>query len=110
MGLGALEWGSQAVAGLLKLHGVSWLVGGAMQALAAAYFTRVVARSMADYLALSLGVPEAELGNLKLEMPLLVAKAVAQEKLDWPQFGQQARQWLKQQAHQMAIGPQVNPT
>lgn len=27
MGLGALEWGSQAVAGLLKLHGVSWLVG-----------------------------------------------------------------------------------
>jgi len=98
------------VAGLLKLHGVSWLVGGAMQALAAAYFTRVVARSMADYLALSLGVPEAELGNLKLEMPLLVAKAVAQEKLDWPQFGQQARQWLKQQAHQMAIGPQVNPT
>ena len=110
MGLGALEWGSQAVAGLLKLHGVSWLVGGAMQALAAAYFTRVVARSMADYLALSLGVPEAELGNLKLEMPLLVAKAVAQEKLDWPQFGQQARQWLKQQVHQMAIGPQVNPT
>jgi len=55
-------------------------------------------------------VPEAELGNLKLEMPLLVAKAVAQEKLDWHQFGEQARQWLKQQAHQIASGAQVNPT
>ena len=36
LSLGALEWGSQALAGLLKLHGATWLVGGALQALAAA--------------------------------------------------------------------------
>ena len=96
LGLGALEWGSQALASLLKLHGATWMVGGAMQALAAAYFTRVVARSMADYLALAAGVPEHELVALRQKLPLLVAAAVEQERLDWPRFATQARQWLAQ--------------
>ena len=97
LGLGALEWGSQALAGVLKLHGATWLVGGAMQALAAAYFTRVVARAMADYLALAAGVPSAELPALKHKLPLLVATAVEQERLDWPAFAEQARDWISQQ-------------
>ena len=96
LGLGALEWGSQAMAGVLKLHGATWMVGGALQALAAAYFTRVVARSMADYLALAAGVPDSELPSLKQKLPLLVAAAVEQERLDWPGFAAQARQWLAQ--------------
>ena len=73
------------------------MVGGALQALAAAYFTRVVARSMADYLALAAGVPDSELPSLKQKLPLLVASAVEQERLDWPGFATQARQWLAQQ-------------
>ena len=97
LGLGALEWGSQALAGVLKLHGATWVVGGAMQALAAAYFTRVVARAMADYLALAAGVPSAELPALKHKLPLLVATAVEQERLDWPAFAEQARDWITQQ-------------
>ena len=97
LGLGALEWGSQALAGALKLHGATWMVGGAMQALAAAYFTRVVARAMADYLALAAGVPSAELPALKHKLPLLVATAVEQERLDWPAFAEQAREWITQQ-------------
>lgn len=97
LGLGALEWGSQALAGVLKLHGATWMVGGALQALAAAYFTRVVARSMADYLALAAGVPSSELPALKQKLPLLVATAVEQERLDWPAFAEQARDWFAQQ-------------
>lgn len=97
LGLGALEWGSQALAGVLKLHGATWMVGGVMQALAAAYFTRVVARAMADYLALAAGVPSAELPALKHKLPLLVATAVEQERLDWPAFAEQARDWITQQ-------------
>ena len=97
LGLGALEWGSQALAGVLKLHGSTWMVGGVMQALAAAYFTRVVARAMADYLALAAGVPSAELPALKHKLPLLVATAVEQERLDWPAFAEQARDWITQQ-------------
>ena len=96
LSLGALEWGSQALAGLLKLHGATWLVGGALQALAAAYFTRVLARAMADYLALAAGVPDAELTQLKARLPLIVAEAAEQERLDWNGFAEQASSWLRQ--------------
>lgn len=103
LGLGALEWGSHALAGLLKMHGSSWLMGGGLQALSAAYLTRVVARSMADYLALTVGVPPGGLPRLKAELPLLVAKAADQEKLNWPDFAQQACKWLKQQTKNKSI-------
>ena len=96
LSLGALEWGSQALAGLLKLHGATWLVGGALQALAAAYFTRVLARAMADYLALAAGVPDSELTQLKARLPVIVAEAAEQERLDWNGFADQASSWLKQ--------------
>ncbi|MFM7651749.1 MAG: DUF697 domain-containing protein, partial [Vulcanococcus sp.] len=64
LSLGVVEWSSQALASLVKLHAATWLVGGALQALSAAYLTRVVGRAMADYLALAAGVPEAELEAL----------------------------------------------
>jgi hypothetical protein len=71
-------------------------VGGALQALSAAYLTRVVGRAMADYLALAAGVPEAELeGLLQRQAPLLVARAAEEERLDWGGFLQQGRQWLQ---------------
>jgi len=92
---GVVEWSSQLLTGLVKLHGATWLVGGALQALSAAYLTRVVARSMADMLALSAGVSEPDLAEIKRQAPLLVAKAAAAEKLDWPAFLEQGRQWLR---------------
>ena len=98
LSLGVVEWSSQALAGLVKLHGATWLLGGAMQALSAAYLTRVVGRAMADYMALAAGVPEAELERLlQRQAPLLVARAAEQEKLDWGGFVQQGQQWLNQQ-------------
>ncbi len=96
--LGVVEWTSQALAGIIKWHGATWLLGSAVQALSAAYLTRVVARAMADYLALSSGVAEADLALLKAQAPLLVARAAETEKLDWSAFLQQGQQWLRQQA------------
>lgn len=98
LALGVVEWSSQALAGLVKWHGATWLVGGAMQALSAAYLTRVVARAMADMLALSVGVPEPDLAAIQRQAPLLVAQAAEAEKLDWAGFLEQARQWLPSQS------------
>ncbi|MDP4737170.1 MAG: YcjF family protein, partial [Cyanobium sp. MAG_216] len=95
---GVVEWSSQLLTGLVKLHGATWLVGGALQALSAAYLTRVVARSMADMLALSAGVSEPDLAEIKRQAPLLVARAAEAEKLDWAGFLDQGRQWLRSQS------------
>jgi uncharacterized protein YidB (DUF937 family) len=97
--LGVVEWSSQALAAVVKLHAATWLVGGALQALSAAYLTRVIGHAMADAMALSVGVPEAELqALLQRQAPLLVARAAEQEKLDWPAFLQQGCDWLAQQS------------
>jgi len=98
LSLGVVEWSSQALNALVKLHGATWLMGAALQALSAAYLTRVVGRAMADYLALAAGVPEAELQVLlQQQAPLLVARAAEAEKLDWSSFLQQAQRWVQQQ-------------
>jgi hypothetical protein len=82
---------------VVKLHGATWLVGGAIQALSAAYLTRVVGRAMADYMALAAGVPEEDLERLlQQQAPLLVARAAEQEKLDWSGFVRQGQSWLQQ--------------
>ncbi|WP_411870333.1 YcjF family protein [Vulcanococcus limneticus] len=97
--LGVVEWSSQALASLIKLHGATWLVGGALQALSAAYLTRVVGRAMADYLALASGVPEDQLAALlQRQAPLLVARAAEEERHDWAGFLEQGRRWWRQQA------------
>ncbi len=92
---GVVELTGQALLGLAKLDGGSWLAAGAMQALSAAYLTRVVGASMADWMALNAGVAEPDLEELKRQAPLLVARAAEQERLDLNGFAQQARQWLK---------------
>lgn len=95
--LGVVEWSSQALAAAVRLHGATWLVGGALQALSAAYLTRVVSHAMADVLALSAGVEAPDLERIKREAPLLVARAAEAEKLDWSGFLQQGRSWISQQ-------------
>lgn len=95
---GVVEWSSQALATAVKLHGATWLVGGSLQALSAAYLTRVVGRAMADTLALSAGVAEPDLERIRREAPLLVARAAEQERLDWGDFLRQGRRWWQQQA------------
>jgi len=91
---GVVEWTGQTLLGLAKLDGGSWLIAGSMQALSAAYLTRVVGRSMADWLAINAGVDELDLVALKQQAPLLVARAADEERLDWNGFVQQSRDWL----------------
>ena len=98
LSLGVVEWTSQALAGVVKWHGPTWLLGSAVQALSAAYLTRVVGRAMADTLARSVGVAEPDLERIRREAPLLVAQAAEAEKLDWPAFLRQGRRWLADQA------------
>lgn len=97
LALGVVEWSTQMLASLIKLHGATWLVGSAVQALSAAYLTRVVGRAMADMLALSAGVKDPDLQRIKREAPLLVARAAEAEKLDWSGFLQQGQQWWRAQ-------------
>ena len=106
--LGVMEWSSQTLAGLLKWHGATWLVGSAVQALSAAYLTRVVCRAMADVLALSAGVSEPDLERIKQQAPLLVARAAETERLNWDSFLQQGRQWLLAQPARQQ-GPGLKP-
>lgn len=96
LALGVVEWSSQALLAATKLHGATWLVGGALQALSAAYLTRVVGHAMADVLALSSGVAEADLAAIRRQAPMLVAKAAEAERIDWNGFLTQGRQWLQQ--------------
>lgn len=100
--LGVAEWSSQVLLSLMRLHGATWLVGSALQALSAAYLTRVVAHAMADVMALSVGVDAPDLARIKREAPLLVARAAEAEQLDWPAFLTQARDWIQQQG---LLGP-----
>lgn len=69
LALGVTEWTSQALLSAMRLEGTTWLVGGALQALSAAYLTRVVAHAMADVLALSSGVPEMDLQAIRQQAP-----------------------------------------
>ena len=92
---GVVEISGQALLALAKLDGGTWLAAGAMQALSAAYLTRVVGASMADWMALNAGVAEPDLEALKLQAPLLVAKAADRERLDLGAFAQQARDWMR---------------
>ena len=93
---GVVEWTGQTLLGLAKLDGGSWLAAGAIQALSAAYLTRVVGRSMADWLALSSGVAEPDLAALQQQAPLLVSRAAQEERLNWPGFLKDSQQWLLQ--------------
>jgi hypothetical protein len=92
-----VEWSGQALLGLSKLDGGTWFAAGLIQGLSAAYLTRVVGASMADWMALNAGVAKPDLDELKRQAPLLVAKAAERERLNLPGFADQAREWLKTQ-------------
>ena len=94
---GLAEWTGQMLLGSLKLDVGSWVAAGALQALSAAYFTRVVGRSMADWMALNSGIAVPDLEELRRQAPLLVARAAEEERLDWRNFLEQTKHWLRAQ-------------
>lgn len=97
LALGIVEWSTQAFAAAFKFEGTTWLVGGTLQALSAAYLTRVIGHAMADLMARNVGVSEPDLAAIKAEAPLLVARAAEAERLQWGAFLKDALSWLQQQ-------------
>ncbi len=91
---GVVEWTGNALLGMAKLDGNTWLAAGTLQALSAAYLTRVVGSSMADWLALNNGVEELDLESLKEKAPQLIARAADKERLDWTAFLVQSKNWI----------------
>lgn len=100
LGLGVVEWSTQAFCVAFRLDGSTWLVGGTLQALSAAYLTRVIGHAMADLMARSVGVSAPDLEAIKAEAPLLVARAAEAERLDWGAFLQEAHAWLRQRGQE----------
>tara|TARA_Y100000589_G_scaffold256713_1_gene245922 strand:- start:201 stop:590 length:390 start_codon:yes stop_codon:yes gene_type:complete len=80
---GVIEWSGQAVIGISKFHGPNWLIAGSFQALSAAYLTRVVCRSLADFMAISKGVLEPDLDFIKSNSEKIVENAFRSEKISW---------------------------
>ena len=80
---GVIEWSSQTFLSFSKLHGPNWIVAGSLQAISAAYLTRVVSRSLADFMALSKGVTEPDLEFLKNNADKIVQNAFENEKINW---------------------------
>jgi len=80
---GVIEWSGQAVIGISKIHGPNWLIAGSLQAISAAYLTRVVSRSLADFMAISKGVLEPDLDFIKSNSGNIVKNAFESEKINW---------------------------
>ncbi len=99
IGQGVVEWSGQSLLSLAKLDGSSWVAAGTIQALSAAYLTRVVGRSIADWMALNNGVSQPDLELIKQQAPQLVSKAAELEKVDWVGFLKQSKEWIKSQSN-----------
>jgi len=80
---GVVEWSSQALLSLTKLHGPNWLIAGSIQAVSAAYLTRVVSRSLADFMSISKGVSEPSLEFINQNSEKIVKDAFESEKINW---------------------------
>jgi len=74
------------------------VAAGTIQALSAAYLTRVVGRSMADWMALNNGVTQPDLDLIKQQAPQLVSKAAELERVDCVAFLKQSKEWIQSQS------------
>ena len=88
---------------LAKLDGSSWVAAGTIQALSAAYLTRVVGRSIADWMAINNGVTKPDLELLKQQAPQLVSRAAELERIDWVSFLKQSKEWIQSQSNNYKV-------
>jgi len=103
IGQGVVEWSGQSLLSLAKLDGSSWVAAGTIQALSAAYLTRVVGRSIADWMALNNGVSQPDLELIKQQAPQLVSKAAELERIDWVSFLKQSKEWIQSQSDNLKV-------
>ena len=103
IGQGVVEWSGQSLLSLAKFEGSSWVAAGTIQALSAAYLTRVVGRSISDWMALNNGVTQLDLELIKHQAPQLVSKAAELEKVDWVAFIKQSKDWIHSQSNNYKV-------
>ena len=84
--MGVIEWSGQTLLGITKLHGPNWFFSGTLQAASAAYLTRVVSCSLADFMAITKGVEEPDLEFIKKNSERIVENAFEKEKINWKSF------------------------
>tara|TARA_Y100001968_G_scaffold331773_1_gene387602 strand:+ start:902 stop:2236 length:1335 start_codon:yes stop_codon:yes gene_type:complete len=80
---GVIEWSSQTLLTMSKFHGPNWLIAGSVQAISAAYLTRVVSRSLADFMSITKGVSEPSLDFINNNSEIIVENAFESEKINW---------------------------
>ena len=80
---GVVEWSSQTLLSLSKFNGPNYLVAGSIQAISAAYLTRVVSRSLADFMSITNGVSEPSLEFINQNSQKIVENAFESEKINW---------------------------
>ncbi len=103
---GLVEWTSQALAGLLKGHAVTFLAGGALQSVSVAYLTRVAGLSLVEFYRTHPDLDPAS----EAAQPLLaeiLAKVSGRERQQQVLQGfiRQAGQWLRQQPARLVSQP-----
>ncbi len=103
---GLVEWSTQALAGLLKGHAVTFLAGGALQSVSVAYLTRVAGLSLVEFYRTHPDLDPASDAARPLLAEIL-AKVSGRERQQavLQGFVRQAGQWLRQQPQR----PQVQP-
>ena len=80
---GVVEWSSQTLLSLSKFNGPNYLLAGSIQAISAAYLTRVVSRSLADFMSISKGISEPSLEFINQHSQKIVENAFESEKINW---------------------------
>ena len=83
---GVIEWSGQTFIGITKFNGPNWIFSGIFQAVSAAYLTRVVSSSLADFMAITKGVEKPDLEFIKKNSEKIVEKAFQKEKINWKGF------------------------
>tara|TARA_Y100001970_G_scaffold294050_1_gene446276 strand:- start:3419 stop:4744 length:1326 start_codon:yes stop_codon:yes gene_type:complete len=77
----AVQLTSNSLLGISKLHSGVWLISGSMQAISSAYLTRVVARSLADFMAIGNGLDQPDMEFIKNNLNKVVSEAAEKEKI-----------------------------
>ena len=96
---GVIEWSGQALLNISKFHGPNYILTGSFQAISAAYLSRVVSRSLADFMAIEKGVTKPDLEFIKNNSEKIVENAFESEKINW-----------KSLIFDMQTAPKLNPS
>jgi uncharacterized protein (DUF697 family) len=83
--LGLVEFSSQAIASLLKSHFITYVAGGTVQGISAAYLTRLAGLSLIEYFQEEITLPDSNAENWAGLRDKLQQVFGQNQRLDWLQ-------------------------